>query len=385
MDDKKIFDLHAKYTGKLVVSSAVPIDSKEILSQVYTPGVGKVCMAIKDDETQAKKYTIAGKTIAVISDGTAVLGFGDIGPKAAMPVMEGKCAIFKEFAGVEAFPICIDEKDTEKLISIIKAISVNFAAINLEDISAPRCFEIEQRLINELDIPVMHDDQHGTAIVTLAGLKGAIELTKKKNVKIVLVGAGAAGTATTKILLNTKVKSDLNIESIKVVDSEGVVSTDRKNLNSHKLELAKLTDQNKFEILDEALKGADVFIGVSVAGLLTQEKIKLMAKDPIIFAMANPVPEIMPDEAKQAGASIIATGRSDFANQINNALAYPGVFKGLLNSGAEQATEEIKITAAYAISDYHKKELSEENLLPSILDKKIPEIIAEAITKLIKN
>lgn len=386
MNDSEIFDIHSSQKGKISITPTVKIDTKEILSKVYTPGVGKVCLAIKDKPDLSKKYTIAGKMVAVISDGTAVLGFGDIGPKAALPVMEGKCAIFKEFAGVDAFPICLDEKDTSDLISTIRRLAPNFAAINLEDISAPRCFEIEERLQEILDIPVMHDDQHGTAIVTLAALKGALDLTQKDNINIVIVGAGAAGTAILKLLLAAKQKGELQIGSIKMLDSKGVVSADRDDLNTYKTEIANLTQQMRFEPLNEALKGSDVFIGVSVGELLNEAMIKSMNPNPIIFAMANPVPEIMPDIAKKAGASIVATGRSDFDNQINNALAYPGVFKGLIEGDIKKATTEIKLAAANAIYEYHKKALSEDNILPSILDKEVPNMIAEIIKNLrIKN
>lgn len=379
--DQEILDIHSQKKGKLEVVSTVKIDSKETLSQVYTPGVGKVCMAIKNDSSKAKELTIAGKMVAVVSDGSAVLGFGNIGPEAALPVMEGKAAIFKEFAGVDAFPICLDTQDTEEIIKTVKLISPNFAAIELEDISAPRCFEIEERLQEELDIPVMHDDQHGTAIVTLAAMMGAIELTKKKGLKIVIVGAGAAGVAITKLL---KV-SELDINSIKLVDSKGVVAKDRTDLNKYKAEMAELTNQDEAESLEQALIAADIFIGVSAKDLLTQDMIKNMGKNPIILAMANPDPEILPHLAQDAGASIVATGRSDFPNQINNALVYPGVFKGLLESGANSATDEIKLAAARAVFNYHKNDLSIENLLPSILDKKVPELISRAIVEVVRN
>jgi malate dehydrogenase (oxaloacetate-decarboxylating) len=382
MNDQEIFDIHSQKTGKISIEPTVKIDSKEILAKVYTPGVGKICMAIKDEPELVKKYTMAGKMVAVISDGTAVLGFGDIGPKAALPVMEGKCAIFKEFAGVDAFPLCLDETDTPDLIATIRRLAPNFAAINLEDISAPRCFEIEERLQELLDIPVMHDDQHGTAIVTLAALKGALKLTQKKNVNIVIVGAGAAGTAIMKLLVASKEYQGLEINSIKMVDSKGVVASDREDLNRYKIEIANLTKQLKTQSFEESLRGSDVFIGVSAPNLLNEELIKTMNPDPIIFAMANPTPEIMPDIAKKAGASIVATGRSDFDNQINNALVYPGVFKGLIEGNIKKATIEIKLAAADAVYEYHKENLSTTNLLPSILDKQVPVIIAETIKKL---
>jgi malate dehydrogenase (oxaloacetate-decarboxylating) len=372
-----VFQIHKEHTGKIEVNSMIKVNDRETLSNIYTPNVGKICMAIKDNPALAKEYTMAGKMVAVITDGTAVLGFGDIGPAAALPVMEGKCVIFKEFAGLNAFPICLSEKDPEQLIKIIKALAVNFAAINLEDISAPRCFEIEERLNNELAIPVIHDDQHGTAIVTLAALMGAVKLTGKTNLRVVISGAGAAGNAITKLLVTAK--NDLSIGEIGVYDSKGLVSTDRDEMDKYKQELANLTGQTQTKSLIEGLKGTDVFIGVSVANLLDVEMIKSMNKEAIIFAMANPTPEIMPDEAIKGGALIVATGRSDMPNQINNALAYPGVFKGLLATNANRITTELKLAAAKAIFEYNLPNLSNVQLLPSILDKKIPEIISQAM------
>ncbi|NBO17530.1 MAG: NADP-dependent malic enzyme [Proteobacteria bacterium] len=371
-------ELHENSKGKLETKSIFKINSKEILSQVYTPGVGEVCLKIKEDEKNLSKYTIAGKTVAVISNGTAVLGFGDIGPKAALPVMEGKAAIFNEFANINSYPICINEKDPEKFIQIVKSISLNFAAINLEDISAPNCFEIEKRLSEELDIPVIHDDQHGTAIVVLAALLGGVTLTNKKDLKISISGAGAAGTAITKLLLSAKEKNLVSISEIKVFDSNGLISTDRDNLNIYKLEIAKMTNQNAKCSFNEGVKNSDVFIGVSAPNSVTLENIQSMNKSPIVFALSNPVPEIMPEIAYKAGASIVATGRSDFPNQINNALAYPGVFKGLLKNQINKVTDELKIKAALAIYNYHKENLDFQNLLPSILDKKVPEIISNS-------
>lgn len=376
-------ELHEKYQGKLEIKSVIPIDSKETLSRVYTPGVGEVCLKIKEDESNLAKYTIAGKTVAVISNGTAVLGFGDIGPKAALPVMEGKSAIFKEFAGINSYPICINEKDPKKFIEIVKSIALNFAAINLEDISAPNCFEIEKTLSEELDIPVVHDDQHGTAIVALAALLGAIEITKKNNLKIIISGAGAAGTAITKILVNAKSKNLLPISEIRVFDSKGLISKDRENLSSNKVEIAELTNQSIFQSFETGIKDTDVFIGVSVPNSLTTEHIKSMNSSPIIFALSNPVPEIMPDLAKEAGATIVATGRSDFPNQINNALAYPGLFKGLLENKIKKVTDEHKLNVAQIIFNYHKDNLSLTNLLPSILDKNIPNKIAESLKSIL--
>lgn len=371
--------LHKENQGKLLVTSVVPIDSREMLSTVYTPGVGKVCMAIKDNPETLHEYTIAGRTVAVISDGTAVLGFGNIGAKAALPVMEGKSAIFREFAGIQSYPICVEEQDSEKFIAIVKSIAMNFAAINLEDIAAPKCFEIERRLSEELDIPVIHDDQHGTAIVTLAALLGAVKLTGKQNLRIALSGAGAAGTAVIKLLAAAKEAGILSIAEIRAFDSQGLVSSDRADLNVYKQELAALTQQTKTCTFEEGITDMDVFIGVSVANSVTAEHVKKMNTAPIVFALANPTPEIMPDIAKEAGASVVATGRSDFPNQINNALAYPGVFKGLLEGKIRKVSMAHKLAAAKAIFEYNEAALSVDMVLPSILDKKVPVVVAEAI------
>ncbi|MBI2464942.1 NADP-dependent malic enzyme [Candidatus Shapirobacteria bacterium] len=380
------FEIHKKNTGKLEIVPTVQVNTKEDLSNIYTPNVGKICMVIKDNPDAVREYTIAGKMVAVISDGSAVLGFGNIGAKAALPVMEGKCVIFKEFAGLNAFPICLDTQDTEEIIKIVKAISVNFAAINLEDISAPRCFEIEKRLSDELPIPIIHDDQHGTAIVTLAALMGAIKIknkklkVKSKNLKVVITGAGAAGNAITRLIK----ASELPVSDIKLFDSKGLVSTDRTDLDKYKMEMAQLTGQTKTMSIQEGLVGADIFVGVSAPNSLTEDMIRSMNKDPIVFAMANPTPEIMPDLAKVAGAMIVATGRSDFDNQINNALAYPGVFKGLLAAKITKATIEIKLATAKAIYEYNLPNLTANNLLPSILDKNVPEMIAATIVTSVK-
>jgi malate dehydrogenase (oxaloacetate-decarboxylating) len=372
------FEIHSKDTGKISIEPTIKVDSRETLSLVYTPEVGKICMAIKDNPEEVRKYTIAGKMVAVVSNGTAVLGFGDIGPAAALPVMEGKAVIFKEFANVNAFPVCINEKDPDKFVEIVKAISVNFAAINLEDISAPTCFRIEKRLQDELNIPVMHDDQHGTAIVTLAALKGALKLVHKKNVRIVIAGAGAAGSAIIKLFAYANEREKL-FDEMALVDSVGVVGSERTDLNEYKVELAQITKQTKSMKLEEVIKGADVFIGVSVKDLLKPEMVKSMNKDAIVFAMANPAPEIMPDVALENGALIIATGRSDYPNQINNALAYPGVFKGFLENKVKKVTIEMKYKAANMIYEYNLPNLSKTNLLPSILDKKVPGMISKEI------
>lgn len=372
-------ELHEKYQGKLEFKSLYKIDSKEILSKVYTPGVGEVCLKIKENEENLHKYTIAGKTVAVISNGTAVLGFGDIGPKAALPVMEGKAAIFNELAGINSYPLCINEKDPEKFIQIIKSLALNFAAINLEDISAPTCFEIEKRLSEELDIPVIHDDQHGTAIVVLAALMGAQKLSNKNNLRIAIAGAGAAGTAITKLLLSAQEEKLLSIQEIKVFDTNGLISKDRNNLTSHKIEIAEITNQLKTCNFSDGIKNTDVFIGVSAPNSVTSEHIKSMNENPIVFALSNPIPEIMPDLAISSGAYIVGTGRSDFPNQINNALAYPGVFKGLLTNKIIKISDTHKLNAAKAIYEYNLPNLTNENLLPSILDKNVPKVIASKI------
>ena len=374
---------HQKYQGKLNISSVVNIEGKDTLSTVYTPGVGEVCKEIHKNPSRLKDLTIAGRTIAVISNGTAVLGFGDIGPKAALPVMEGKSAIFKEFAGIQSYPICINEKNPKKFIEIVKAIALNFSAINLEDISAPNCFEIENKLSQQLDIPVVHDDQHGTAIVTLAALLGAIKLSGKTKINIAINGAGAAGNAITKILVHANDHKLINIGEIKIFDSKGLISVDRDDLDKYKKELAIITKQNNFCDFKSGIKDADVFIGVSVKGLLQKSHIKSMNKNAIIFAMANPDPEIMPEDALNAGAFIVATGRSDFDNQINNALAYPGMFKGLLSANVKSVTIEHKLSVAKAIYEYNLPNLTTNNLLPAILDKNIPIVIEKEIVKVV--
>jgi malate dehydrogenase (oxaloacetate-decarboxylating) len=378
------FELHSKHTGKLKIESVIPINDKETLSNIYTPNVGKICMAIKDDPELIKKYTIAGKVVAVISDGSAVLGFGNIGPKAGLPVMEGKCVIFKELAGIDAYPLCLSTKSTEEFIQTVKSLALNFAAINLEDIAAPQCFEIEDRLSNELDIPVIHDDQHGTSIVVLAALLGAYHVTGRKNLKIVVSGAGAAGTNIVKILVAANKANMISISSIKSFDSKGLISTSRKDLTPMKIELANLTKQDSTQSINEGLLEADVFIGVSIGGALSNEMIKSMAAEPIIFALANPTPEIMPEEAVLAGAVIVASGRSDYPNQINNALAYPGMFKGLLKAKIKKVTMEHKLAVAKGLFEYQKPNMSKDSLLPSILDRNIPDVIANCILSLSK-
>jgi malate dehydrogenase (oxaloacetate-decarboxylating) len=373
------FELHSENTGMLSIEPTTKVTTREELSLVYTPEVGKICMAIKENPQFLKEYTIAGKTVAVISNGTAVLGFGNIGPRAALPVMEGKAVILKEFAGINAYPICIEERDTEKFIAIVKSIALNFAAINLEDIAAPECFEIERRLADELPIPVIHDDQHGTAIVTLAALFNAVALTGKKDLRVVISGAGAAGYAIMNLLLAAAEDGLLPLTELKMFDSKGLIALERTDLSEIKKDIAQKTKQVKATTFSDGLKGADVFIGVSAPGILTADHIRTMNSAPIVFAMANPTPEIMPDEAKAAGAAIVATGRSDFPNQINNALVYPGIFKGLLSAGITRVEMHHKIAVAKAIASYQPGTLTPETILPSILDKNIPLLIEKVL------
>lgn len=372
---QKSLEMHKKFQGKLSTTSLAKLETREDLSWAYSPGVAEPCREIQKDETKMYDYTLKSRTVAVISDGSAVLGLGNIGHKASMPVMEGKCVLFKEFAGVDAFPIIVKTQDTEEFIQTVKNIADTFGGINLEDISSPRCFEIEERLKAELDIPVMHDDQHGTAIVTLAGLINACKITNRNfaDLKIVINGVGAAGTAIAKLLMLYGAKDVI------MVDSNGSIFEGRENLNSEKSQIAKITNQNKISgKLADVIVGRDVFIGVSVAGALTAEMVSTMAKDAIIFAMANPTPEIMPDLAKSAGAKIIGTGRSDFPNQVNNVLAFPGIFKGVLKYNKKQITDEMKIKAAEAIANYITNP-NEDQILPNPLDKGVANVVAEAM------
>lgn len=373
------YELHRKNKGVLAISPTVKVEKKEDLSLVYTPEVGKICMEISQSPEKLAEYTIAGKTVAVISNGTAVLGYGNIGPKAALPVMEGKALIFKEFGGIDAYPICVNETDTEKFIAIVKSVALNFAGINLEDIAAPACFEIERRLAEELPIPVVHDDQHGTAIVTLAALFNAIALTKKRNVNVAISGAGAAGVAIMNLLLAAKEDGLLSLDEVRVFDSKGLVALDRMDLTVVKQDIANKTKQVKSLTFSTGLQGTDVFIGVSAPGILTTEHIKSMNVGPIIFALANPTPEILPDLAKEAGASIVATGRSDFPNQINNALVFPGLFKGLIENGIKKIATHHKLVVAKALAAYQPALVSKTNLLPSILDKNVPLLISKML------
>ena len=372
---QKSLELHKKFQGKLRVESNAKIESREDLSWAYSPGVAEPCREIAADESKMYDYTLKSRTVAVISDGSAILGLGNLGHKASLPVMEGKCVLFKEFAGVDAFPVIVKTQDVEEFIQTVKNIADTFGGINLEDISSPRCFEIEERLKAELDIPVMHDDQHGTAIVTLAGIINACKVTNRQisDLKVVINGVGAAGTAIAKLFLNYGVKD------IVMVDSKGAIYEGREGLNSEKEMVAKITNSAKISgKLEDVIVGRDVFIGVSVAGALTAEMVKKMAPNPIIFAMANPIPEIMPEVAKEAGAQIIGTGRSDYPNQVNNVLAFPGIFKGVLKYGKKQITEEMKIKAAEAIAGYIKNP-SVDEILPNPLDKGVADVVAEAM------
>lgn len=371
--------LHEKNIGKIQVISKVHVETRDDLSLAYTPGVAEPCKKIYENEENVYKYTSKGNLVAVVTDGSAVLGLGDIGPKAGLPVMEGKAVLFKEFADVDAFPICLDTKNVDEIVQTVKMIAPGFGGINLEDIGAPRCFEVEKRLKEELDIPVFHDDQHGTAIVVLAGVINALKVVEKKieDIKVVINGAGAAGTAIAKLLISSGVKNLI------ACDKVGILYRGIENVDDAKKELAKESNPDNIKgTLADALVGADVFIGVSAPGIFSKDMVKSMNKDAILFAMANPTPEIMPDEAKEAGAKVIGTGRSDFPNQINNVLAFPGIFKGALEVRAKEINEEMKIAAAYAIAEYIKdEELNENNVLPSALDKNVARKVSQAIAK----
>lgn len=376
---EKSLKVHEDKVGKIEVISKIKVETRDDLSIAYTPGVAEPCRKIHEDEENVYKYTSKGNLVAVVTDGSAVLGLGDIGPKAGLPVMEGKSILFKEFAGVDAFPICIDTKDVDEIVKTVKLIAPGFGGINIEDIGAPRCFEVEERLKKELDIPVFHDDQHGTAIVVLAGLINALKVVKKEieNIKVVVNGAGAAGTAITKLLLSSGVKNLI------VCDKVGIIYRGIENVDNSKLELAEITNPDNIKgNLADALVDADVFIGVSAPGIVSKDMVKSMNKDSIFFAMANPTPEIMPDEAKEAGARVIGTGRSDFPNQVNNVLAFPGIFRGALDVRAKEINEEMKIAAAYAIASMIKDEdLNENNVIPYALDRTVANNVAEAIKK----
>lgn len=378
MDIKqKALKMHEEWQGKLEVVAKMKVSTKEDLSIAYTPGVAQACLEIAKDKEKAYTYTMKANTVAVISDGTAVLGLGDIGPEAAMPVMEGKAVLFREFAGINAIPICIDTKDTEEIIRFVKQIAPTFGGINLEDIAAPRCFEIEKRLKEELDIPVFHDDQHGTAIVVLAGIINALKVVKKQKekVKIVINGAGSAGIAITKLL------TYYGFNHILVVDKKGILSTGETWMNWAQERIAETT--NPYQIkgsLKDALIGADIFVGVSAPNIVTPAMIQSMNEKPIVFAMANPLPEIMPDIAKEAGAYVVGTGRSDFPNQVNNVLVFPGIFKGALVARAKEITEDMKIAAAIGISEMIPEEdLTPDYILPQPFTKGVADRVAKAV------
>ncbi|EDK25686.1 malic enzyme, NAD binding domain protein [[Ruminococcus] torques ATCC 27756] len=380
-NSEKALQMHEQWNGKLETTAKAHVNSREDLAIAYTPGVAEPCKVIAKDPEAAYKYTIKSNTVAVVSDGSAVLGLGNIGALAAMPVMEGKAVLFKEFGGVNAVPICLDTQDTEEIIRTVVNIAPAFGGINLEDISAPRCFEIETRLKELLDIPVFHDDQHGTAIVVLAGIINALKVTKKEKetCRVVVNGAGSAGVAITKLLLN------YGFKDITMCDINGIISKDSENLNWMQKEMAKVTNlKNASGTLADALKGADIFVGVSAPGIVTKDMVASMNKDAILFAMANPVPEIMPDLAKAAGAKVVGTGRSDFPNQVNNVVAFPGIFKGALEGRASQITEEMKLAAAKAIAGLvPDEELSEDNILPQAFDPCVAETVSRAIKELI--
>ena len=374
---EKSLDLHAEHCGKVEVISKVQVTNKSELAMAYSPGVAEPCRKIHANPEDVFKYTAKGNLVAVVSDGTAVLGLGDIGPLAAMPVMEGKAILFKEFAGVDAFPICLDTKDTEEIIATVKRLAPTFGGINLEDISAPRCFEIETRLKKELDIPVFHDDQHGTAIVVCAGLINALKVVKKemKDIKVVINGAGSAGISICKLVLQ------FGVGDVVLVDRQGALCPGEEWMNPAQKAMAEITNKSKQTgPLSEIIKDKDVFIGVSAPNLVTAEMVQTMANDPIIFAMANPTPEVMPDVAKAGGARVVATGRSDFPNQINNVLVFPGIFRGALDVRAKEITEEMKIAAAKAIASLvTDEELNEEYIIPSPFDKRVCPAVAKEV------
>ena len=379
---EKAMELHKQWQGKIETVAKSKVKSREDLALAYTPGVAEPCKAIAKDKELAYTYTMKANTIAVVSDGSAVLGLGNIGAEAAMPVMEGKAVLFKEFGGVNAVPICLDTQDTEEIIKTVTYLAPTFGGINLEDISAPRCFEIEQRLKETLDIPVFHDDQHGTAIVVLSATINALKIIGKDKAecKVIVNGAGSAGVAITKLLLS------YGFKNIIMVDRTGAIASDRTGLNWSKQEMLELTNPNDEKgSLADVMKGADIFVGVSAPNTVTQDMVRSMAKDPIIFAMSNPIPEIMPDEAKAAGARLVGTGRSDFPNQINNVVAFPGIFKGALEGRAKQITEEMKLAAAEAIASLvSDDELCEDMIMPEAFDPRVADLVAEAVKAHIK-
>ncbi|WP_300773143.1 NADP-dependent malic enzyme [uncultured Acetatifactor sp.] len=375
--NEKALQMHEQWNGKLEIHSKSPVKSREDLSIAYTPGVAEPCKAIAQDKDSAYRYTMKANTVAVVSDGSAVLGLGNIGPHAAMPVMEGKAVLFKEFGGVNAVPICLDTQDTEEIIKAVTWLAPAFGGINLEDISAPRCFEIEERLKATLDIPVFHDDQHGTAIVVLAGIINALKVVgkRKEDCRVVVNGAGSAGVAITKLLLT------YGFPNILMCDKAGILSRTTESLNWMQQKMTEVTNPaGETGTLADALRGADIFVGVSAPDIVTAEMVRAMNHDAILFAMANPVPEIMPDVARAAGARVVGTGRSDFPNQVNNVVAFPGIFKGALEGRATQITEEMKLAAAEAIASLvPEDELSEDNIMPEAFNPKVAELVAEAV------
>lgn len=375
--NEKALLMHEKWNGKLETTAKAPVKNREDLAIAYTPGVAEPCRVIAKDKEAAYKYTMKANTVAVVSDGSAVLGLGNIGPHAAMPVMEGKAVLFKEFGGINAVPICLDTQDTEEIIKAVTWLAPGFGGINLEDISAPRCFEIEERLKATLDIPVFHDDQHGTAIVVLAGIINGLKVVKKRkeDCKVVVNGAGSAGVAITKLLLT------YGFPNIVMCDKVGIVSKETEGLNWMQQKMTEVTNpNNETGTLADALKGADIFVGVSAPNIVTPEMVTSMNPDSILFAMANPVPEIMPDIAKAAGARVVGTGRSDFPNQVNNVVAFPGIFKGALEGRATQITEEMKLAAAEAIAGLvPESELNEDNIMPEAFDPRVADLVAEAV------
>ena len=379
--DKKEFALnqHEKWNGKIEVISRAKIETPEDLAVAYTPGVAEPCLKIAEDVDLSYKYTRRGNLVAVVTDGTAVLGLGDIGPEAGMPVMEGKCALFKEFGDVDAFPLCVRSKDADEIVNTVALLAGSFGGINLEDISAPRCFEIERKLKERCDIPVFHDDQHGTAVVTAAALLNALKFTGRKieDIKVVMSGAGAAGSAIIKLLI------ELGLKNVIMCDRKGAIYEGRESLNEEKAKMAAITNKEKQAgSLADVLKGADVFIGVSAPGTVTEEMVKTMAKNPILFPMANPVPEIMPDLAMKAGAAVVGTGRSDFPNQINNVLAFPGIFRGALDVRARDINDAMNAAAAHAIANLiDERELRADYIIPDPFDPRVKEAVSAAVAK----
>lgn len=376
---KESLKMHYDLKGKIEVVSRAKVDSSEALSLAYTPGVAAPCLEIQKDVNKSFELTRRWNTVAVVTDGSAVLGLGDIGPEAGMPVMEGKCVLFKEFGDVDAIPLCIRSHDVDEIVNTVRLLAGSFGGVNLEDISAPRCFEIEKKLKECCDIPIFHDDQHGTAVITMAGLINALKIVGKKlaDVKIVTSGAGAAGIAIIKLLIS------MGLKNVIMTDRHGAIYEGRDNLNDVKEEMAKITNQSHEKgSLADVIKGADVFIGVSAPGALTKDMVRSMAKDPVIFACANPVPEIYPDEAKEAGAAVVSTGRSDFPNQVNNVLCFPGIFRGALDVHAADINDEMKIAAAYAIAGLvSDEELNPDYILPAAFDSRVKDAVAEATRK----